>query len=108
MKPSINAIYPGDTDIATIRKEQQISVYNTVEDTLQIQWFKNPFGTGGPEDWTVNGVNFSWHVSEKREMTNMILKYINKPMNDVEGDATAEYWVLKGDSDFEQFFRAGS
>lgn len=60
-------------------------------------------------DRTVDTINFTFGISENRYKENIILTYINRKKDDFTGtDLTKQIWVIAGDEQTEQFFRAGS
>jgi hypothetical protein len=72
---------------------------------------KRPDGSSresGNIDFTVNKVSFTFNISENRERDNLLLRYDNKPFNNVSADTTTKIWVLKGIDAIQQFFRAAS
>lgn len=99
MKPHVQKVYDGTTTTDVIYRECGITAFNTQLDTLTIGWI----------DRTVDTINFTFGISENRYKENIILTYINRKKDDFTGtDLTKQIWVIAGDEQTEQFFRAGS
>lgn len=99
MKPHITKVYDLNKTNDQICRDFGITELSTQSDTLTIGWV----------DRTVDTISFTFGISENRHKENMILTYINKAINDFAGtDLTKQIWVIKGDEQMEQFFRAAS
>jgi len=98
MQPYISKIYPAGTSEFEIFSDFRFFEETIVYDRLSIGW----------DSSIATSINYNFSMSETREKNNLVLTYINKPKNNRNGQIVEKIWVISGEANIQEFFKAGS